>query len=251
MDLVPDERADDAELHPRGLVDERAGGAVHAGRPDQLRGHDPADRHRRLERALRHLPLERTEEALARVGDAAEHDHDLGVEDVDHVGDAGAQELGGFAHDLVGQLVAVVRRLVDRLRGDLLQRAVHVVGEPARLARLDRLDRAPRDGRARRVGLEAAVVAALAAPAVDLDRGVADLARAVRRPVVEPAVDDDPAADAGPDGDPDHLPRAARRAHPPLAQHGAVGVVVDRGRNAERVLHRAGGAEDCSSPGWA
>ena len=52
--------------------------------------------------------------------------------------------------------------------------------------------------------------------------------------MVELAVENEPAADAGADGDADRVARAARRADPPFAEHGAVGVVVERGRQAER-----------------
>src|SRR4029077_6321061 len=108
------------------------------------------------------------EETFARVCYAAEDDYDLGVEDVHHVGDARAEELGGVAHDLLGQLVAVVRGLIDGLGRDLLQRAVQVVGQPAGLARLDGLHRPPGDGRPRGIGLEAAVAGAPATGNADL-----------------------------------------------------------------------------------
>ena len=82
----------------------------------------------------------------------------------------------------------------------------------------------------------ATVVAAAALSAVHLDGGVADLARHVRRAVIEPAIHHDPAADAGSDGDPDGVPRAARRAAPRFAERGAVGVVVERGGDPEPVV---------------
>ena len=116
------------------------------------------------------------------------------------------------------------------------QVAAHQRRQPALGARLERLDRAQRDVGARGVGLEAAVVAALAAAALGVDGRVADLARHVRRAVVQLAVEDDPAADAGADRDADGVPRAARRADPPLAEHRAVGVVVERGGQAQPVV---------------
>src|SRR2546430_11235573 len=67
-------------------------------------------------------------------------------------------------HHFARVLVAVVRRLVYQLGGDLREIAVHVLGEGRVGARSDPFDRPRRDRRARRVGLEAAVVTALAQP---------------------------------------------------------------------------------------
>src|SRR2546423_271255 len=52
--------------------------------------------------------------------------------------------------------------------------------------------------------------------------------------VVNLAVEHDPAADAGPDRQPDDVLRPARRAPPPLAEDRAVGVVVERRREPQR-----------------
>ena len=115
--------------------------------------------------------------------------------------------------------------------------AADVARQPALGAGLDRLDRAQRDVGARGVRLETAVVAAFAAAAVGVDRGVADLAGHVGGAVVELAVEDEPAADPGADGDADRVPRAPRRAHPPLAEDRAVGVVVELGGKPEPVAN--------------
>ena len=162
-----------------------------------------------------------------------------------------AQELGGVADDFERELVAVGRGLVDGLGGDLPEVAAYQRPEPALGAGLELLDRPERDVGTRGVGLEAAVVAALAAPAFGIDRGVADLARHVRGSVVQPAVEDDAASDAGADRNADGVPRAARRADPPLAEHRAVGVVVERGRQAEPVVNDLRGAAGSPSRGWA
>ena len=147
-----------------------------------------------------------------------------------------AEELRGVVHHLERELVAVVRRLVDRLGRDPCEVAAAVRRQSALGARLELLHGAQRDVRARGVGLEAAVVAALAAAALGVDGGVPDLAGHVRGAVIEPAVEDDPAADAGADGEPDRVPAPLRGADPPLAQHGAVGVVVERRREPQAVV---------------
>ena len=49
-------------------------------------------------------------------------------------------------------------------------------------------------------------------------------------------VDDDAAADAGAEGEQHHAVRVAARADPELAVGGGVGVVLERGRLAERLL---------------
>ena len=120
---------------------------------------------------------------------------------------------GGVVHDFEGEVVAVMGRLIDGLGRDLRQVSVDERGQPAHGAGLDLLDRAQRDVGTRGVRLEAAVVAALAATALDIDRRVPDLAGDVRRAVVQLAVEDEPAADARADGDADGV--AARRARRP------------------------------------
>ena len=188
VDEVPDQRPDDADLRhpppsgPGRPWPRRTRPAVPASSPGTMR----QALHRRLERAAGHLAAERHEEVVAGERHAAaDHDH-LGIEDVEQVGDADAEELGGVVHHLEGELVAVVRGLVDGLRGDPWQVAADIArGRPALGAGLDLLDRAQGDVGARRVGLEAAVVAALAAAALGVDRRVADLARHVRRAVVQ------------------------------------------------------------------
>jgi hypothetical protein len=188
----------------------------------------------------------------------ADHD-DLRIEDGEQVGDSDTEELGRVVHHLEGEFVAVVRRLIDGLGGDPRHVPAHVTGQPCLGARLDRLDGAHRDVGPRGVGLEASVVAALAAASLGVDRGVPDLAGHVGGAVVEPPVEDDPAADAGADGDADGVARAAGRAHPPFPEHRAVGVVVQLGREAEAVsndlpereVHPAevGGQQHDAAPG--
>src|SRR6185312_946819 len=92
------------------------------------------------------------------------------------------------------------------------------------------------DVRSRGVGLEAAVVATLAAAAFGVDGGVPDLPGTVRRAVVQLSVEDDAPADAGADGDPDGVAGSPRRSHPPFPQDGTVGIVVERGRQLQPVM---------------
>jgi hypothetical protein len=88
---------------------------------------------------------------------------------------------------------------------------------------------------------------------------VAELAGAIGGTVVEPAVDDDPAADSGADGEADGMPRPPGCAAPPLAEDSAVRVVVEGGRQSEQVGHplpewhvhpaQVRGEEDHAGPG--
>src|SRR3954452_6915417 len=157
---------------------------------------------------------------------AADH-HDLGIEDVQEVGDARAQKLGGVVHYFEGQVIAIVGCLVDGLRGDLAEIPADVRRQSAHRTRGNLLDGAQGDVGPGRIGLETPIVAAFAATAFGVDGRMADLAGAVRCSVVELPVYDDPAADPGADGNADGVAAAPRRTHPPLAEHGAVGIVVE------------------------
>src|SRR2546422_3371488 len=66
--------------------------------------------------------------------------------------------------------------------------------------------------------LEAAIVAALAAPPIQVDGHVPDLAGDVRFAAVHPPGEHDPAADPRADREPDDVARAPGRAAPPLAR---------------------------------
>src|SRR5207247_2319404 len=130
--------------------------------------------------------------------------------------------------------VAVVRRVVDDLRGDARELALHVAGHGRLGPRLDPLARAGGDRGPRGVGLEAAIVAALAAAPVGIDGHMADLAGDVGGAVIDLAVEHDAAADPGADREADDVVRAARRAAPPFAEDGAVRVVVEGGGQSQR-----------------
>src|SRR3989449_7161453 len=113
-----------------------------------------------------HFAAERREQLLPGQGNAVADHYDFGVEDVDDIGDTRTQELRRVVHHVQRVFVAVVRGFVHDLGGDLGQVALYIARERGVGAGFDSLDRPRRDGGARRVGLEAAVVAALAAPAV-------------------------------------------------------------------------------------
>ncbi len=101
-----------------------------------------------------------------------------------------------------------------------------------------------------RIGLEAADRAA-AAPVAVVARGqVAELAGLAERPGDEAAVDDEAAADAGAEGEPDHVPAAARRAEQPLGPGERAGVVAERDGDTELALERRSDLEPVhQSPG--
>ena len=63
-----------------------------------------------------------------------------------------------------------------------------------------------------------------------------DLAGAVGCSVVQFAVHDYAATDPGSDGDADRVARSPGRAHPPLAQNGAIGIVVECGRKSQSLV---------------
>src|SRR5207247_2972961 len=136
----------------------------------------------------------------------------------DDIGDARTQELGRVVHHVQRVFVAVVRGFVHDLGGDLGQIVLHVAGERGVGAGFDSLDRPRRDGGARRVGLEAAVVAALATPAVGIDGHVADLARDVRGPAIDLSTEHDRAAAARADREPDHFVTAPSGPAPSYAE---------------------------------
>src|SRR5215208_7858351 len=145
---------------------------VHLGRPvnpcrsRQLTGYDATYAHRRLEGPAGHLTPERVKQAVAGEGDAATDDDHLRVKDIQEIGNADAEELGGIVHHLEGEIVSVMRRLVNRLRGDLPEVSAHVISQPAHRSCLELLHRAHGNIGSRGVRLEAPVVAALAAAAL-------------------------------------------------------------------------------------
>src|SRR5204862_1830185 len=103
--------------------------------------------------------------------------------------------------------------------------------------RLDAFDGAFGDRRPRGVRLHAPVVAALTPPSIGVDADMSELGRRVGGPAIDVAIDDDPAADAGPERETDDVVRAARRSAPPLPVDRAVRVVVERCRQAEAFAH--------------
>src|SRR5467141_1685617 len=92
-----------------------------------------------------------------------------------------------------------------------------------------RLTRAFCDRGTRRVRLETSIVAALAASSGGIDRRMADLARHVRRSVIELSFEDQSSSDAGSERHPNDIAPAAGRTAPELAERRTVCVVVERG----------------------
>jgi hypothetical protein len=54
--------------------------------------------------------------------------------------------------------------------------------------------------------------------------------------VVEPAIQYDSPADSGADGNPYRVARTSRGSSPPLAQHGAVRIIIERRRELQPVV---------------
>ena len=155
------------------------------------------------------------------------------VEDVEEIGEPGTEIARGGADHLVGHGIALLRGLIHRGGRDAGQIAAGHLGEDAGRAGLDLLHGAARNRGPGGIRLEATIVAAAAATPVEVDGDVADLARAIRRAMMQSTIEHDAAADAGADGHADDMTPAARRPDPRLAQHGAIGVVVERRHQAE------------------
>src|ERR1051325_3447491 len=192
------------------FLNEDGGGAVHAGSAGQRAGHDLAGLPDRLERPAFDFAAQRIEQLVARLRDAAADDHDFGIEDVHEARHRGAEQRGRIAHDLERPFVAVVRRLVDDLRGQLREIALHVLRQRRLRARLNAFDRAFGDGRPRRVRFDASVVAALAMPPIGVDAHMAEFGGRVADAAIDVAVDDDAAADARAERQADDIIRRAR-----------------------------------------
>src|SRR6185436_8565351 len=104
------------------------GRPVDPGGSRQLTGYDATHADRRLEGSPGHFAPQRVEQAVAGERDAATDDHDLRIEDVQQVGNTDAEELGRVVQPLEGELVSIVRRLIDCLRRDLPEDAAHIIG---------------------------------------------------------------------------------------------------------------------------
>lgn len=137
--------------------------------------------------------------------DAAADDDDLGVEDVDEVGDADAGGFGGLFDDLFDEFVAFANGFAEIAAAHVGEAGPEGIGEDGFLAVFHGgLDLA-KDGGAAGEGFKAAAIAAAAFGAVDFDDHVANLAGSEVVADVEVAVDDDAAADAGADEDADEV----------------------------------------------
>ena len=153
------------------------------------------------------------------MGDVAADDDHARVEEVDRGGEHLAELAAGLAHEL------------HRLRAAL----AHVADDVAGVLRRDALRAQPRGHRAAAGhGLQAAAVAAAADLEVAGHVDVADVARRALGAAVDPALGDDPAADAGADLDEEQVVVGAPGLVV-LAQRHDVHVVVDERRRAEVV----------------
>src|SRR5919112_4253133 len=95
-------------------VDENLGRAVDAGAAGQLTRNDAADTDRRFEGSSGNLPPQRNEQVVSGERHPSTDNHHFGIEDVQQVGDSGAQELGRVVHHFKGEIITVVRSLVHR-----------------------------------------------------------------------------------------------------------------------------------------
>jgi len=176
-------------------------------------------------------------ELVSGLRDSAADHHDFRVEDVDEARHRRTQQPGGLVHDVERPFVAVVCGFVDNLGGDLGEIALHILRQRRLDARLDPFDRTLGDRRSGGVRLDAAVVAAFAAAPVGIDRDVPEFPRDVGHPVVDLAVDDDPTTNPCAERETNDVVRAARGAAPPLAEDGAIGVVIERCGKAQPLAH--------------
>src|SRR4051794_2884942 len=166
------------------------GRPVHPGCPRQLTGYDATHADCRLESPPGHLAPQRIEQPVAGECDATTDDDYLRIEDIQQIGNTDAEELGRVVHHFERELVSIVRGLIYRLGRDLPEVTSHIISQPAHRARLELLHRAHGDIGSRGIRLETPVVAALAAAALGVDRGMPDLTGAVGCSVVQFAVHD-------------------------------------------------------------
>src|SRR5215212_3993460 len=180
--------------------------------------------------------------AEAHAEPAAEHDR-LDVEQVHRRGDAGAERLDGAVDEPHRHRVVADERARPDAAGQALPALVLHDREQVRLLPLaDELACPGLHRAAARVGLHAALAAAGALRAADLDHHVADLARGV---AAEPelAVEHHAAADAGAPEHAEQRAVALAGAERRLGHGGDVDVVAERYGRAEIVLQRRGERE--------
>ena len=181
------------------------------------------------------------------LGQPAADDDEVEVEQVDRRADRDAEGLDRRVEQLGRELVPVLQRLRPHLRGErrlvLLVADVEQRGLPAGVDHRDgdAAHRAPPG-----VGLGAAASTAGAQRAAGQDDHVPDLAGRAPRAGVGPAVEDQPAADAGAHPQPQHVAHALRGPGEPLAEQADVGVVAQRHRHAEPLPQRARPGRPCS-----
>src|SRR6185436_8486000 len=163
------------------------------------------------------------EKKLAGERHAAREDHDVGVEGLDRVGDAGREPLDGPVDD------------GERLRGAVLGGVEAVLGGAAAVLL--------RHGGGGGELFDAALLAAPAGGAVRVDDRVAERAGGAGRADPQIAVQHDAAAHAGPQRVEYQTPRAAARAGDHLAPGGAVRVVFHVRGHPEPVAQHLGEAD--------
>src|SRR5688572_10979247 len=93
------------------LLFERRHGSHDSRRPRQRSRQNAARLHRRTERAAAHLRTQWLEQRLPCLRHAASDDDDVGVEDVEQIRDAGAEEIRGLTNDLSRDVVVPLRRV--------------------------------------------------------------------------------------------------------------------------------------------
>ena len=169
---------------------------------------------------------------MPRVGDPAQEQERVGIEDHDRVGKPEAEHATGPLPDLGRDLVARIGRELQELGGEGLE----VRNQPAQDGAAPRPAvqqpaRRAQDPVGPGIGFEAAAPAAVAGLAVRDDLGVADLAGRAGRATLQAAVDDQAPAHAGAQGHAEHVARPALELGDVSAPDRGVGVVLhDRGQ---------------------
>ena len=234
-ELTKDAERDVLEIADR----RRADGERHCPRFERLEGDQPRADHAGLlaelgrddanpiapgrQRVAAHRLLRRLEQKVERVAEAAADDDHLGVEHVDEAGHAGA-ELSPHLGQRAGRALVAVPCCCDELPRVRL-----------------RSEQLPRELRGRTPGREVLEMPSPRAEAaalgpVELEHHVAELGRGAARSAVEPAAEDQPAADTRAEGQHDHVLRAAAGADRPLGHRSGIRVVVDRDRQPQVLL---------------
>ena len=199
--------------------------------------YDSAGVYRRLERAPPHFGAQWRKKLIPGLHDAASKHHHFGIENIKEIGDRRSNEARRLLHHLIRECVTCFRRLIHHLRRDIRGIAAGERKETRRLTAGKGFARPFGRRGARCIRFKASIVAAFAASPRGIDRRMADLACDVAGAMIELAIQNEPAADTCADRHANDVTRTFRSTNPPLAECGAVRIIVERRWQANNLRH--------------